>query len=41
MGAGAMSGWEAFGYGVLGAVAVVIVLAVLHDLCLWSTRWRG
>lgn len=36
-----MSGWEAFGFGVLGAIAVIVVLAILHDLFEWATRWRG
>lgn len=36
-----MTGWEMFGYGVLGAIAVIIVLAVIHDLILAALRWRG
>lgn len=36
-----MTGWEMVGYGALGAVAVILALAIMHDLCLWATRWRG
>ena len=30
-----------FGEVVLTVLGVLFVLAVLHDLVLWATRWRG
>ena len=35
-----MSG-EQIGWTVLVVLGVLLALAVLHDLILWATKWRG
>jgi hypothetical protein len=30
-----------FGEVVLTVLGVIFLLALIHDLCLWATRWRG